>query len=442
MEKDSFSQKTLPIAPLPAFERLQGLRDSFSNLGETAIVEGHLLESYLALQSAVDLLDSEDSHAVLLLRKIADRVHIFLDAMPVRIAVLDQSGKITFTNQAWREAAIQAGLDWRTVSEGVDYLAVCEPVVDANCEGAARAASEIRRLLNGDSLRFQFTYDCHNADGDQWFVCYGQALRVNSSERAVIIHKDVTLFELSRLAIEETQLQLAHACRVATMGEMATSLAHELNQPLAAIRLYAENCLEDIKSISDEPESLFQKLQLISTLAGQCAHIIDRVRSFVSRQGTSKYTLFDGREALQNVIAIIDYQRKQVGFSLHLDISKVPLWINGNRIQVQQVLLNLVLNAIEAVQECCSADRRIDLSAVALGNNVLFTVHDFGIGISDETEERMFEPFYTTKSNGLGMGLKISRSIVRARCGSLTYESRGACGTIFRVSLPSEIGSS
>jgi len=224
------------------------------------------------------------------------------------------------------------------------------------------------------------------------------------------------------------------------MGELATGIAHDLNQPLTAIGLCAENCLEFLKTDGITAQVLGKKLELISTLVAHCGHFICGLRSFVSRQATTEYSSFDVRDAVRAAIAMVQYQLNKGGFSVHLALSNSPLIIDGNSVHVQQMLLNLILNAIDAVQGCHNVDRRIEVSAMAIPIGVELTVRDYGEGISDEAQGRLFEPFFTTKSNGMGMGLKISQNIVRAHGGSLTFESRAAYGTSFRVCLPGRNG--
>lgn len=371
-----------------------------------------------------------------LLRQSEKSIRLTLDAIPAQVAVLDDCGVIILTNQAWKDFATRAGLDWRKVSDGVNYLLVCERAIGQGAEQAKQVAGGIRGVIAGKIEEFLVKYDCFTPEGRRWFLCRVKRFFDGGRECVIVVHADITAVEEAEMQLEEMRSQLAHAGRVATMGEMAAGIAHELNQPLAAISLYAEGCLYSIKKDSLSPEMLHSKLQEIAGLAGRCGKIIRGLREFVTRQPTARSTI-DVREVIQASLAIVEHECGRAGLPFRVELPDEPLWINGNAVQIQQVLFNLVRNAIEAQQGSPLKSRQVIISAQRSGTDkIKIAVKDYGFGIPEDTIPHLFEPFFTTKKSGMGMGLKISQSIVEAHGGSIAYRADAGGGMTFMVYLP------
>ena len=361
-----------------------------------------------------------------------------LDSLPAQIVILDENGQIVLTNLAWKEFAVSGNQNWQTVSEGVNYLDVCDQATGRHAEEAKRVATDIRRLMKQEIDDFQVKYECLTPQGRRWFLCRGRPYQGKGPTRVILIHSDITEYEQDRLDLEMVQNELARACRHATMGEMAAGLAHELKQPLGAIGLYVESCLEMFKHSEPPTEELIPKLELTASLTGKCSQIIDGLRGLIGHSPAVRHEVFDVRSAVRTVAAILQHDCRLAGIDFRLRMASEPMWMSGVVVQIQQVLLNLIRNAIEAQPDGGSAEKRIDVRVTKVDHEITFVIRDYGNGIPEEIRERLFEPFFTTKPKGIGMGLRISQAIVRAHGGRLTFDHEIDQGTSFKFSLPAQ----
>ncbi len=246
-----------------------------------------------------------------------------------------------------------------------------------------------------------------------------------------------------RRAEEESrkhQEELAHVARVSTMGEMATGLAHELNQPLGAIANFAEGGLRLMDANNAPPESLRMALTEVSEQARRAGKIIHRMRSFVAT-GEPRRERLALKPLAEELIDLIAADCRQEQIDLHLDVPEALPEVLVDGIQIQQVLLNLIRNAIEALRQSAAGQRRIDVSATP-GDNGMVTVSvgDSGPGCPPQTLEHLFDAFFTTKKSGIGMGLSISRSIIEAHGGRIWASSRQAGGLMVQCTIPTADG--
>lgn len=230
------------------------------------------------------------------------------------------------------------------------------------------------------------------------------------------------------------QAELAHVARLSTMGEMASGLAHELNQPLSAIHTYVQGCIRRINMGNNDPESIINALQLTAQQADRAGGIIRRLRSFV-RKGESHKTYTEINHIVNEVTGFLDTQlkNKKVILSLELEDDLPP--VLADIIQIEQVLINLLKNGIEAMSGI--DEPTIKVSTRRFNNNfVELCVIDSGHGISEDKLKRIFNPFFTTKTSGMGMGLSISSSIIEAHDGKLYAENNTGQGARFCFTLP------
>jgi signal transduction histidine kinase len=236
------------------------------------------------------------------------------------------------------------------------------------------------------------------------------------------------------------QEELAHVARLSTMGEMATGLAHELNQPLGAIASFAEGILRLMESDRAAPEAVRAALTEVSAQARRAGLIIQRLRSFVATGDlkSERHRLRPLAEELADLVAS-DVRNEQIDFHLDVPESLPAVLVNG--IQAQQVLLNLIRNSIEALRQVAPDRRRIDVTAMPGHNgSVTVSVSDTGPGCPPESLAKMFEAFFTTKKSGIGMGLSISRSIVEAHGGRIWAENRPSGGLTVYFTIPTVDG--
>ncbi len=242
-----------------------------------------------------------------------------------------------------------------------------------------------------------------------------------------------------RLAEEEAQSlrdRLAHVARIGTMGEMATGFAHELNQPLAAINNYAQGVLRRMQTDKKKFPEIVQALESLSAQAERAGEIIRRIRWFVRKNALSKQ-LIDLNRAILDALAFLRSEAQEADVMLDLNLDDSLPEIEADSVQIQQVVINIVKNAIEAIRTVHGGPRRIDIETARIGSNtVKVTVSDTGPGLPPEIAADLFEPFVTTKEDGMGIGLSICRSTVQAHGGELTASPRPGGGTIFRFTLP------
>jgi signal transduction histidine kinase len=229
--------------------------------------------------------------------------------------------------------------------------------------------------------------------------------------------------------------ELAHTLRVSTMGVLGTSLAHELNQPLHAIMMNAETALTRLEEGFHEPEELRAILSDIVHDDLRASEVISRIRPLL-RKGESEQVRLDVNELVREVVSLLDIDARAREVALRLRLDSASAVVRGDRVQLQQVLLNLVLNGIEAMASTPRRDRRILVETSVVGNRAEVRVEDNGPGIPPGREEQVFEPFYTTKPAGLGMGLSIASSLVQAHGGSLRASNGTSSGAVFVFDLP------
>jgi PAS domain S-box-containing protein len=241
--------------------------------------------------------------------------------------------------------------------------------------------------------------------------------------------------ERAQNELQHTRSELAHVARVTTMGELAASIAHEVNQPLGAIVGNADICRSWLQQKEVDLKLVAEALEDISNDGHRASQIISRIRSLVKKHVPEKAPL-NLSDVARDVIGLVGHeaQRKQV--TIQSQLGKSLPAVEADRVQLQQVLLNLCMNGIEAMHETDANQRQLTVETVMSNGSVLATVSDRGIGIEPAKSEQLFKPFHTTKANGMGMGLAISRSIIESFGGKLWAESNAGGGAIFSFSLP------
>jgi two-component system sensor kinase FixL len=238
--------------------------------------------------------------------------------------------------------------------------------------------------------------------------------------------------------VRERRAELAHVLRVTTAGELASGLAHELNQPLSAIANGVEACARYLRSGKSDPKKLLKLLNAASTEALRAGDIVEHLRGFIQK-GTPQFERTDLREIAGSVPRLLGRELERERITLRIDLGPRPLPIHADRIQIEQVIVNLIQNAIDAVREVSDHRREIQLSTRAVNDGMAeAAVCDAGAGVSAAAAERLFDPFFTTKSHGLGMGLAISRSILEAHGGRIWRKRpvSGERGTTLCFTLP------
>jgi C4-dicarboxylate-specific signal transduction histidine kinase len=250
-----------------------------------------------------------------------------------------------------------------------------------------------------------------------------------------IYARDITAVRRAEQESRRHQTELAHVCRLSTMGEVATGMAHELNQPLSAIVYFANGCSRRLQSNVGQPQELVEAMGQITMQAQRASEIIRRLRALVGKQPPMRSQV-DLNHLVREVCSFVDFDTGKMDFAIELDLEPDEIPVNVDLVQIEQVLLNLVRNALDALQEIPPGDRRLTVRTRSLGDEAQVMVADSGLGIAPERMQSLFEPFYTTKESGMGMGLPISQTILENHGGRIWAESDPEGGAVFYVRLP------
>ncbi|NKJ38766.1 ATP-binding protein [Rhizobium sp. SG570] len=231
------------------------------------------------------------------------------------------------------------------------------------------------------------------------------------------------------------QSELARMSRLMIVGELGTSIAHEVSQPITAIAANGNAALRWLSATPADQDEARRAIERIVMDAGRAGDVIGRVRGLVARSAPSRDRI-DLIEAITDVLELVRSEIRKSQILLRTELaSDLPL-VAGDRVQVQQVILNLIMNAIEALTEVDAEARELLVSAAADESKITVSVRDSGIGVPLATLDTIFDAFYTTKPNGMGMGLAISRSIIEAHGGTVYAAPNFPHGTVFGFTLP------
>jgi PAS domain S-box-containing protein len=246
-----------------------------------------------------------------------------------------------------------------------------------------------------------------------------------------------TLMDVTeRRRAEEERQALAHSNRITTMGQLTASIAHEVNQPIAAVVTNAQAALRWLNMQPPDPEEVRQALDRIVNQGRRAGDVISRMRALVRKAPPRKDQL-DINEVIREVIALTRSELHRTGTLLQTQLAHGLPLVPGDRVQLQQVMLNLILNAVEAMSGSDEGSRELLISTEADGaNGVRIAVRDWGPGLEPESLDRLFDAFYTTKPDGMGMGLSICRSIIEAHGGRVWATTNVPQGAAFQFTLP------
>ena len=247
--------------------------------------------------------------------------------------------------------------------------------------------------------------------------------------------QDVTARRLSEEALNKARSELAQVSRLTTMGELAASIAHEINQPLTGVTNNANACLRLLANRSAGPEVLQGALEGIVADATRASAILARIRSFIRKSPAAKSEV-DVNEVIQEALAVAGHELQKKQVAVECELTQTRPLVRADRVQLEQVLLNLIMNGIEAMTAVTDRPRMLWMqSRVDESGDVFVAVRDSGTGFGSEPN-RLFAPFFTTKANGMGMGLPISRSLVESHNGRLWATPNSPYGAVFSFTLP------
>jgi PAS domain S-box-containing protein len=249
---------------------------------------------------------------------------------------------------------------------------------------------------------------------------------------------DITQRKLAEEALRQAQADLAHVSRVTTMGELTASLAHEVNQPIAAAVTDANTCLRWLARDRPDVEEAREAASRVVKDATRAAEIISRIR-LLFKKGTPQRELFDVNEVIREMIVLLRSEATRYSISVRTDLAPDLPRVMGDRVQLQQVLMNLLLNGMDAMKDVDTTRELIINSQPAKNEQVMVSVSDTGVGLPPQQADQIFNAFFTTKAHGTGMGLRISRSIVESYGGRLWAADNSPRGASFHLTLPTKV---
>ena len=286
---------------------------------------------------------------------------------------------------------------------------------------------------------FDTQYRMTLPDGSERWISATEQAEYDAGGRPVRMHgvcRDITVRRRAELETHELRQELAHASRVTMLGQLASTLAHELNQPLGAILRNAEAAELFLKMEPPDLEEVQAILTDIRNDDQRAGSVIDRMRSLLQRR-TLESEPMEIAELIGEVVALVHGDASSRHITLETEEPDILPLVHGDRVQIQQVLINLILNAMDALHGLPDGERRVIVCARYGGaGTVEIAVSDTGPGIPPSLAGKLFDPFFTTKLQGMGIGLAISRTIIEAHGGSIRAENNAERGATFRVTLP------
>lgn len=351
------------------------------------------------------------------------------DSIQIGLRARDLSGRITYVNPAFCRM-----VGW----EAKDLVGRSPPMPYWPDELFDEMRSIHDRILAGEGPTDVFELKFKRRNGELFDVLIREAPLIDARGKQTgwmgsLI--DITERKRTEELARQQQERLQATSRLVTMGEMASSLAHELNQPLAAIASYNTGCLNMLESGRADPEELKAAMLKGAEQAQRAGRIIRRIYQFVQR-AEPKSEACNLVEIMDEAVGMAEADARRQGVRIQREIPAALPEIRGDRVLLGQAILNIVRNAIEAMRAAGPDHRLLSLRVWLSPDSIEISIADGGCGISPETAARLFEPFFTTKAEGMGMGLNICRSVIEAHKGRLWYEPNPGGGSIFRIQLP------
>lgn len=401
----------------------------------------------------------DDDRSYVYLRASEARYRKLVQYMPMALWQVDAShmGRIYAEIRGQGVSDFAAYLDEHP--ELVDYAATSVPVTDVNRAamemfGAANPLELMRHVgylftATPDALRNvmigRFNGQQNHAEPIKVRTLDGRLLDVQFSVTypKPPVELDVTIFSMVdvterisiRAELNQLQADFAHAARLSTLGELASSIAHEVNQPLAAIVTNAETSLRWLGRDEPNVEKAKELTARITASARRANEIVQRVRGMAAKR-TPEPTALDLNDIVRESLAFVRHEIETQAIRVATDLGRGLPRAMGDRVQLQQVIVNLLVNAVQAMGACCEAGREIQLVTAAEESGLAFTLRDTGPGISPDHLSRVFDGFFTTKDGGMGIGLAICHSIIAEHGGTISVSNHPEGGAAFRFTLP------
>jgi C4-dicarboxylate-specific signal transduction histidine kinase len=317
--------------------------------------------------------------------------------------------------------------------------ALIDPVYVEDVRNGALLYSNRRYIEIFGAVRpqVQDSGETQNPAGDRWFVRRAQPLQWSDGREAVLcVLSDITDERRARELLAKHRDAAHRTARLIALGEFASAIAHELNQPLAAIATYNHSCMRMLQSGNPDSGELQQAMHICRDQAKRAGKIIQRLRDLLRPPGPA-FTEQNLNELVDAVLRLAEPSARDAGISFESRLSGAPPVVRADRLLIEQVALNLVRNAVESVETLPKERRRITVATrLESDGSGTLSVSDLGDGVPKEAKERLFDPFVTTKPGGLGLGLSICRSVVEAHGGAIRHLPNGEKGAVFAFTLP------
>jgi PAS domain S-box-containing protein len=365
------------------------------------------------------------------------RQQALIDTIPALVWTALPDGSHTFQNRRWLEftgipAAAVARGGWISGFHPEDRAKILDKWRSAILTGKPFEIEARARSATGEYRTLLIRAAAFRDDTGAIVKWYGVSTDIEDRKRAEAeVRESVRRYR-------EVQTELAHASRVATMGQLTASIAHEVNQPITAAVMNANTALRWLSARRPNLEEARRALGRIVENGNRAGEVIGRIRALIKKAPPQKNAL-GINDAILEVVALTHGEAVKNGVSVRTQLAEGLPTIEGDRVQLQQVILNLVINAVEAMNEPNEAPRDLLISSeVAEPDGVLVAVRDTGPGLAPDTLGRLFEAFYSTKADGMGMGLSICRSIIEAHGGRLWASANEPCGAVFQFTAPAQ----
>ena len=363
------------------------------------------------------------------LRASEERWRAIFENSAVGIALVDSNGRPMAANPALQKMLGYAADELLTLS-----------LTDLTHEDdLLPTQASIAELLEGTRQQYDMQKRLRRKDGSViWVNASGSVVPGSDRMQRFIVEivEDITDRKLAEDSLRKAQAELAHVTRLTTMGELAASIAHEVNQPLAAVITNGNASLRWLAAQTPNLDEAREAVRRIIRDGHRAGDVIQQVRALLKKTGPQKAWL-DINDIIQEVLTLAHSEVGRHRVSLRTELAAGLPPVLGDRIQLQQVILNLVMNGMEALSSVADRSRELLIrSGTHEPQSIFVAVRDSGIGLDSQTLERIFDAFYTTKPEGMGMGLSISRSIVEAHGGRLWATPNDDHGATFQFSLP------
>ncbi|MBI5862790.1 MAG: PAS domain-containing protein [Rhodocyclales bacterium] len=394
-------------------------------------VLGLLLVLLFVALAVVRKRDTRHAEFLALLAKLKEsenRLRAIIEAEPECVKLLDAEGRIIEINPAGL-ALVDA-----CCPEDVLGQSIYDTVAPEHIENYKE---QVHRVFSGESVAFE--YRVLTLGGrEAWHQSHACPLRdANGKIIAYLsVTRDVTVHKQAEDQAQRHQTELARVARMSAIGEMATGIAHELNQPLAAIANFAKGSVRRLQAGNLTHEETHSVLHDIGTQAERAGEVLRHIRDF-ARKRNSLPRLVHMNALIASAVRLTEHEIRQHGVTIALDLNDSLPAINADPIMVEQMLCNLIRNAVEAMTQAGSTQRRIVIRThPSDAGGIEVEVSDSGPGMSEEVAQQVFDQFFSTKPEGMGMGLSISRSIIETYGGRLWLETAPGCGASFHFRIP------